>query len=581
MRQLPVPHPGTPDLRSAPRFLFWLAGRQRASVVLGIFWGCAWMIAQAFVPVAIGAAIDALARHRTTAFTVDCAAVLALGMLTAATGVLRHRRVVNMFLDASFRVMQLITDQACRLGATLPKLTSTGEVVSVGTADVQAIGEALDVSGRGTGSVAALILVAVILLSRSRPLGLIVLIGGPAMTAVVGLLLKPLHERQQRYRDLQGELATKAGDIVAGLRVLRGIGGEPTFSSRYRRQSQQLRQTGVHVARTESFLAGAEILLPGMFVTAATWIAAHYALHQLITPGELVTFYAFASFLAVPLATLTEVADNEVRGLVAAGRIVAILRLDPEIADPADPVPMPPPGVALRDPASGLTVRPGELLGVAADDPADAADLASRIGGYQKLAGPVLAGPVLAGPVLGGPVLGGVPLARLPVAQVRQRILVAVNDAHLFAGQLDEQLAGAGTASDAGTVAAISAASADDVLDAVGLKGQLAARGRTLSGGQAQRVRLARALVADPEILILVEPTSAVDAHTEAAIASGLRAARQGRTTVVISNSPLLLGQADRVAFLQSGTVSAEGTHRDLAAASAGYATAVLRAGDL
>jgi ABC-type multidrug transport system fused ATPase/permease subunit len=566
MRQLPVPHPGTPDLRSAPRFLLWLAGRQHANVLLGIFWGCACMIAQAFVPVAIGAAVDALASHRTSAFTVDCAAVLALGVLTAATGVLRHRRVVHTFLDASFRIVQLITDQASRLGATLPKLTSTGEVVSVGTADVEAVGDALEVSGRGVGSVAALILVAVILLVRSRPLGLIVLIGGPAMTALVGLLLKPLHQRQQRYRDLQGDLATKAGDIVAGLRVLRGIGGEQAFSARYRAQSQKLRRTGVHVARTESFLAGAEILLPGMFVTAATWIAAHYALHQLISPGELVTFYAFASFLAVPLATLTEVADNEVRGLVAAGRIVTILRHAPEVADPADPAAMPPPGVALRDPASGLIVRPGELLGVAADDPADAADLASRLGGYQSLAGPML---------------GGVPLRRLQVAQVRERILLAANDAHIFAGQFDEQLAGAGTASDPATVAAISAASADDVLDAVGLKGQLAARGRTLSGGQAQRVRLARALVADPEILILVEPTSAVDAHTEAAIASGLRAARQGRTTVVISNSPLVLGQADRVAFLQAGTVTAEGTHRELATASSGYASAVLRAGEL
>ncbi len=562
MRQLPVPQPGTPDLRSDHHFLFWLIRRQRANVLLGILWGCASMIAQAFVPVAIGSAIDALTRRQATAFSVDCGAVLGLGVLTAVTGVLRHRRVVSSFLDASFRIMQLITDHAARLGTTLAKLTSTGEVVSVGTADVEAVGDAIEVSGRGTGAVAALIVVAVILLSRSLPLGLIVLIGGPAMTALVGLLLKPLHQRQRKYRDLQGELATKAADIVAGLRVLRGIGGESTFSARYRSQSQQLRFTGVHVAKTESFLAGAEILLPGMFITAATWIAAHYALHQLITAGELVTFYAFASFLALPLATLTEVADNEVRGLVAAGRIVTILRLAPEVADPADPAPMPPPGTALHDPASGLTVRPGELLGIAADDPAQAAELADRLGGYQSLTGPLL---------------GGVPLTRLRVEQVRGRVLVAANDAHLFAGRFDEQLAGAGPVSEPQVRAAASAACATDVLDLIGLTGQLAARGRELSGGQAQRVRLARALLADAEVLILVEPTSAVDAHTEAAIAGQLRAFRRGRTTVVISNSPLLLGQADRVAFLRDGLIEAQGTHQDLAAASADYASAVLR----
>jgi ABC-type multidrug transport system fused ATPase/permease subunit len=565
MRPLPVSDPGTPNLASAQRFVLWLMGKQPGSVLLGIVWGCAWMIAQALVPAAIGAAIDALATHRTTAFTDDCLAVLALGVLTAGTGVLRHRMVCLNFLDAAFRIMQLITEHTARLGNTLARLITTGEVVSVGTADVDAVGNGIEVIGRGSGAVAAVVVVAFILLSKSLPLGLIVLIGGPAMTALIGLVLRPLHQRQQRYRDLQGALATRAADIVAGLRVLRGIGGEAAFSARYRGQSQDLRRSGVHVARTESYLYGAEILLPGLFVTAATWIAAHYALHRVITPGQLVTFYAYASFLAVPLATLTEAADSIVRGVVAASRVVTILRLEPDVADPADPLPEPPEGAGLSDPESGFTVAAGELIGLAADDPAEATALADRIGGYHA-----------AKP---GPLLGGVPLADLPVDSVRSRILVATGDAHLFAGRLDEQLAGSRQVTEADTLAAIGAASAGDVLDAVGLDGPLAARGRTLSGGQAQRVRLARALLADPEILVLVEPTSAVDAHTEAAIAASLRAARDGRTTIVISNSPLLLDQADRVAFLEDGAIAAQGTHRELLARSAAYAAAVIREG--
>jgi ABC-type multidrug transport system fused ATPase/permease subunit len=570
MRQLPVPDPGTPDLASAHRFVLWLMRKQRSTVLLGIIWGCAWMIAQALVPAAIGAAIDALASHHATAFTWDCLAVLGLGGLTALTGVLRHRMVVSNFLDAAYRIIQLITEHSARLGNTLAKLLSTGEVVSVGTADVDAVGSAIDVTGRGSGAIAALIVVAAILLSRSLVLGLIVLIGGPAMTALVGSLLRPLHQRQQRYRDLQGQLATRAADIVAGLRVLRGIGGEAAFSRRYFDQSQELRRTGVVVARTESYLFGAQVLLPGMFVTAATWIAAHYALHRVITPGQLVTFYAYASFLAVPLATLTEAADAIVRGLVAAGRVVAILRLRPEVTDPAEPAQAPAAGSVLHDPSSGLTVRAGELLGLAANNPAEAAELADRIGGYRAEAGAEL---------------GGIPLRRLPVDVVRSRILVATNDAHLFAGRFDEQLASAGAAagrpaSPDQVLTAVSSAAADDVLDAVGLDGELAARGRTLSGGQAQRVRLARALLAEPEILVLVEPTSAVDAHTEAAIAQHLRSARQGRATVVVSNSPLLLDQADRVAYLREGTVTATGTHRDLIASDESYASTVMREGD-
>src|SRR5262249_28837168 len=137
-------------------------------------------------------------------------------------------------------------------------------------------------------------------------------------------------------------------------------------------------------------------------------------------------------------------------------------------------------------------------------------------------------------------------------------------------------------ASKTATLAAVSAAAAHDVIDAVpgGLDGVLAARGRTLSGGQAQRLRLVRALLADPEVLVLVEPTSAVDAHTEARIAAGIREARRGRTTIVVTNSPLLLGLADRVAFLRDGTVTAQDSHAVLMESNADYAKAVARGAD-
>ena len=566
MRQLPVPDPGTPDLRSARRFIWWLLARQRGSVLAGVLWGCCWMIAQALVPAVIGAAVDALAARNSGAFTADCLIVLGLGAATAVTGVLRHRRVVANFLDAAFRIIQLITAHAAALGSTLARLLSTGEVISVGSADVEAVGGAIDMTGRGSGAIAALIVVAVLLLTRSVPLGLIVLIGGPVMTALVGGLLRPLHRRQQAYRDLQGQLANRAADIVSGLRVLRGIGGEAAFSGRYRGQSQQLRSTGVHVARTESYLVSAEILLPGLFVTAATWIAAHYALHGAITPGQLVSFYAYTSFLALPLATLTEAADKMVRGHVGASRVIAILRLRPDAAGDG-PGAHPDPGGELHDPATGLTAAAGEFVAVAAHDPADARQLAARIGRYDRAG------------TGSGPRLGGVPISDLDTATLRERILVAGNDAHLFAGRLDEQLAGAGTPDERAVRTAIAAASAQDVVEAIpgGLTGELAARGRTLSGGQAQRLRLARALLADPEVLVLLEPTSAVDAHTEARIAAGLRQARPGRTTVVVTNSPLLLDQAERVLFLRGGRVAAQGTHAELITASDAYASAVTR----
>jgi ABC-type multidrug transport system fused ATPase/permease subunit len=162
---------------------------------------------------------------------------------------------------------------------------------------------------------------------------------------------------------------------------------------------------------------------------------------------------------------------------------------------------------------------------------------------------------------------------------VRELILVADNDARLFTGSLRESLDAHGRAGDADIDAALDVASARDVVDALpaGLAAPVAERGREFSGGQQQRLRLARALIADPPVLILVEPTSAVDAHTEARIAAGLRAARAGRTTVVLTTSPLLLDRADRVSYVEGGRVRAEGTHRELLHTEPRYAATVTR----
>src|SRR5215469_11547256 len=98
MRPLPVPDPGSPDTRSPRRFILWLMDSQLRSVLAGVLWGCCWMIAQALVPAVIGTAVDALVSRNTSAFTIDCLALLGLGAATALTGILRHRRVVANFL---------------------------------------------------------------------------------------------------------------------------------------------------------------------------------------------------------------------------------------------------------------------------------------------------------------------------------------------------------------------------------------------------------------------------------------------------------------------------------------------------
>ena len=205
MRDLPVPDPGTPDHRSAARFIWWLARLQRRTVLFGMSMGIVWMVAQAFMPAVIGAAIDAgVTRRDTTALLGWTSLLLTLGVVQAVAGIMRHRCAVSNWLQAAYRTIQVMVRHAGHLGAALPKRVATGEVVSVGTSDVEQIGGTLDTSARAMGSVVAIIAVTVILLTSSIPLGLVVVLGVPVLAVVVALLLKPLHNRQHAYRTETG-----------------------------------------------------------------------------------------------------------------------------------------------------------------------------------------------------------------------------------------------------------------------------------------------------------------------------------------------------------------------------------------
>jgi ABC-type multidrug transport system fused ATPase/permease subunit len=564
VRRLPLDDPGTADHRSPGRFLWWMARGQWHTLALGMFFGIVWMSTQAVMPAVIGRAIDQGVAARDGKALLEYAGVmLAIGLVQAASGIMRHRFAVTNWLTAAYRTVQLVGHQAVHLGGTLPRKVSTGEVVAIGTNDLSHLGQVMDVSARFAGAIVSFVLVAVILLQTSVTLGLVVLIGVPSLMLLIGPLLRPLNRRSAHQRHLMGVLSNTASDIVGGLRVLRGIGGEHVFHARYRRESQTTRYAGVEVARLQSVLEALQIFLPGVFVVVVVWLGARYAVAGTITAGELVAFYGYSAFLMIPLRTATEYANKLIRARVAAWRVCRVLALTPDHIDPEVPPPLPPEGSELRDARTGLRVRPGTLLALVSDQPDEAAALADRLG---------MCAPEIDEDVT----LGGVPLPAMRREDVRRRIVVSDTGAMLFSGRLASGLDLTGTGA---LSRALETTSTDDIFEALpeGLDTWVAERGRTFSGGQRQRLVLARALTSDPEILILVEPTSAVDAHTEARIASRLRAHRAGRTTVVTSTSPLVLDAVDEVAFLRSGRVVAMGTHADLLENSSEYRTVVTR----
>jgi ABC-type multidrug transport system fused ATPase/permease subunit len=567
--RLPFTDPGTPDTRSPTRLLLWVGRHQLGTLVAGVLFGIVWMLAQALMPFAIGRAIEeGIVAHDNHALALWTLALLGLGATQAVAGVMRHRCAVSNWLQASFRLAQVVGHHAARAGPAIRGRLSTGEVVATISNDAMRAGGAFDITARLAGAIVSYIVVAFILLTSSVTLGLVVLLGVPALVLLLGTIVKPLQDRQAEQRDEVGKLTALGADTAAGLRVLRGIGGEHAFFRRYVDRSQEVRQAGVRVALPQSTLDAAQVFIPGLFVVIVTWLGARFALSGKIGPGDLVAFYGYAAFLVIPLRTAAEAVDKVTRSLVGAKRMLGVLQVEREITEPEAPLAEPPEGVPLSDARSGLALQPGQLTCLVSGQPDETVAVADRLGrfGHDD-----------------GVVLGGVRLADLPLHAVRRRIVVSEADPVLFSGRLRSVLDPWGQAEEEDVHAAISVANAEDVVETLpaGLDTTVDERARSFSGGQRQRLALARTLLSDAEVLILVEPTSAVDAHTEARIAQRLREARAGRTTVVVTTSPLVLDQADRVVFIQGGRVIAEGTHRELLRASPDYRWTVTRGEDL
>ena len=532
-----------------------------------------WQVCEAAVPVLIGVVIDRAVAEGDTGELVLWGAVLCVHFAVLSTAYRLGARI-------GFRAEQV---ESHRLRTAVsghvldPRGARTGQLpgdlLSVATSDAEMVGVVIRQLALTAAAVVGFVLTGVVLASIDPFLAVLVLVGVPAVLGITQLLSRPLVVRSEVRQEALGQAVGLATDLVRGLRPLKGVRGEDAALARYRTLSRHAAGASVAAARWEGLLYGVTQGLSGLFLAAVALVAGTRAVQGDLGIGELIAVVGLAQFVAEPIRMVSYLVAELAQSRASAGRIASVLSSPRLVVSgekrgqddvPADLV-------LERVSSAGLeclsfSAAPGELVALVVEQPVDAAALMSLLHGETE-------------PTHGAVLLGGVPITDLDLGDARAALLVVDHHIDLFEGDLRSNVDAAGGL-DADTLTGVLAASAaDDVVDhaPLGLDDPVTVGGTTLSGGQRQRLGLARALAAGAPALVLNDPTTAVDAVTEARIAAGLREVRGGdRLTVVITGSPALLAVADRVVHVRDGRAVATGTHRDLLD-DAAYRAAVLR----
>lgn len=535
------------------------------------------------VPVLIGVIVDRAVATGSIPAIIGWVAILA-ALFCALTLVYRFGARLLMVAIAQ-ESHSLRVELSRRIVAPLGIETEfkVGELLSISSTDAEETSYVLDYVPRVVGAVVATVACGAVLLTIDLPLGLMVLIGVPLVVAGLQLTAPMIASRVEDQQAEVGRATALATDLISGQRPLQGIGAQANAASRYRAASRRSLAATLRAARLQSVHAGAASAAGALAAMAVAVAAAYFALRGDLSLGALITVIGLAQFLIEPFSLLAVVPSWVAEARASANRVAAVL------SAPTRRSPRRGGATAPDRPATGmltltdcthaglhdlsLRVAPGEFVAVLTSDARDATALIDVLSGQLRSRGN--------GDRAATVCVGGRRIEDIPDGQRRRALLVEHHHGDLFSGTLESNLAVCGETDSAAVRSALEASCAVDVvaLHPDGLAHPVAERGASLSGGQRQRWTLARALAADPDVLVLHDPTTAVDAVTEQAIADGIRRLRSdgGRTTVVLTASPALLAAADRVVLIVGGRVTADGTHRTLVGAHPAYRDLVSR----
>ncbi|MEU5688475.1 ABC transporter ATP-binding protein [Streptomyces venezuelae] len=559
------PRPGSDILRTALR-------RNVGAMVLGTVLMGLYQAGETAFPIALGMIVEHTMKDDRT-----------LGALALSIGALAVIiTTVSLSWRFGMRVLQKantteahrwrVKVAACGLQPVARDVDlKSGEVLTIATEDADQTADIIEVVPLLISSLVAVLVAAVALGMADYRLGLLVIVGTVAILSILSVMSKRIGSSTREQQARVARAGAKVADLISGLRPLHGFGGNHAAFRSYRAVSTEAKHQSVTVAKVNGVYAGTAQALNAVLAAAVTLTAGWLAFEGGITIGELVMAVGLAQFIMEPLKMFSEMPKYVMIARASAERMALVLNAPP-VTDPGAGRPAPGGDLEIDSVRYGslrelkFTVAAGEFVAIAGYQPRAVADLAS-----------VLAMNVPPDAYEGVVRVSGREMADLSVEAVREHILVNPYDGEIFAGTLRSNIDPSGTSR---TISeAVEASMLTDVvaLHREGLDYGVRDRGANLSGGQRQRLSLARALAADTEVLVLHNPTTAVDAVTEQLIARNVAKLRRGRTTVVITSSPAMLDAADRVLVLDEGVITAEDSHRNLLATDEDYCAAVAR----
>ncbi|MFB8202160.1 ABC transporter ATP-binding protein [Kitasatospora purpeofusca] len=556
--------PGSSILRTAVR-------RNTRAMVLGTVLMGLYQAAETAFPIALGLIVEHTLRDRSVGSLALAVGALAVIITTVSLSWRFGMRVLQKANTTEAHRWR-VKVAACGLQPVARDTgLKSGEVLTIATEDADQTADIVEVVPMLLSSMVAVLIAAVALGTANLWLGLLVVVGTVAILSVLSVMSRRIGSSTKEQQARVARAGAKVADLITGLRPLHGFGGNHAAFRSYRRVSTEAKEQAVTVARVNGVYAGTALGLNAVLAVSVTLTAGWLAFDGQIDIGELVMAVGLAQFVMEPLRLFSDMPKYVMMARASAERMALVLSAAP-VSVPGEERPVP--GGALEidcvryGALQGVKfhVPSGEFTAITAYQPRAAADLAA-----------VLALAVPPESYEGEVRVGGRPFAELSVESLRAHLLVNPYDAEIFAGTLRSNIDPSGTST---TVSeAVEASMLTDVvaLHRQGLDYEVRDRGSNLSGGQRQRLSLARALAADTEVLVLRDPTTAVDAVTEQLVARRLAELRRGRTTVVITSSPALLDAADRVLVLDGGVVKAEGTHRLLLDSDPAYCLAVTR----